>query len=94
MLWRSDRVKRKDILYLFLSQPHQTMTLKDSIEAEIDELEEDNLDELYELVKRFAETKAQKKPGILSKLKQIKIQAPEDFAANVDLYLSNEKKCK
>jgi hypothetical protein len=64
--------------------------LKDLIKAEIDKLEEENLDELYELVKRFAETKSQNKSGILSKLKQIKIQAPKDFAANVDLNLIRE----
>jgi hypothetical protein len=75
---------------VFLSRPLQTITLKDLIKAEIDKLEEENLDELYELVKRFAETKSQNKSGILSKLKQIKIQAPKDFAANVDLNLIRE----
>jgi hypothetical protein len=75
---------------VFLSRPLQSITLKDLIKAEIDKLEEENLDELYELVKRFAETKSQNKSGILSKLKQIKIQAPKDFAANVDLNLIRE----
>ena len=32
-----------------------------------------------------------KKKGILSKLKQIKIQATEDFSQTVDLYLNSEK---
>lgn len=32
-----------------------------------------------------------KKTGILSKLKQVKIQGPEDFAQNIDLYLNGEK---
>jgi hypothetical protein len=68
------------------------MTLKELIYAEIDKIEEENLGELYEVVQRFVHDKvASRKPGTLSKLKQIKIQAPADFAANVDLYLSGEK---
>ena len=61
------------------------MTLKELIYAEISKIEEDNLDELYEFVKRFADEKSIAKPKlrILSKLKCIKIQAPVDFAANI-----------
>lgn len=32
------------------------------------------------------------KPSLMSKLKQIKIDGPEDFAENLDLYLSGEKR--
>jgi hypothetical protein len=32
-----------------------------------------------------------KKEGALAKLKKIKIQAPVDFAANIDIYLKVEK---
>lgn len=68
------------------------MTARELIYAEIDKLGEENLDELYEVVKRFAQIKLeQRKPGALSKLKRIKIQAPADFATNIDLYLSGEK---
>lgn len=67
------------------------MTVKELIYAEIDKVEEENLDALYEVVKRFNQIKTTSKTGILSKLKQIKIQAPEDFAANLDLYLSGKK---
>lgn len=68
------------------------MTVKELIYAEIDRVGEENLAELYEVVKRFAQAKAtQPKRGVLSRLKRIKIQAPEDFAANLDLYLSGEK---
>ncbi|MBD2317582.1 hypothetical protein [Phormidium tenue] len=69
------------------------MTLKELIYAEINKIEEDNLDELYQFVKQFANTKSAAKPktGILNKLKRIKIQAPVDFATNVDLYMSGEK---
>ncbi|NJL19889.1 MAG: hypothetical protein HC895_02195 [Leptolyngbyaceae cyanobacterium SM1_3_5] len=68
------------------------MTVKELIYAEIEKLREENLDEFYEVVKRFAQIKSeQQKTGALSKLKRIKIQAPVDFAANLDLYLSGEK---
>lgn len=68
------------------------MTLKDLIYAEIDKLEEQNLTELYVVIQNFAQIKSPKsKTGVLQKLKQIKIQAPEDFAANLDLYLSGDK---
>ena len=69
------------------------MTLKELIYAEINKIEEDNLDELYQFVKQFANAKSTTKPktGILNKLKRIKIQAPVDFAANVDLYMNGEK---
>jgi hypothetical protein len=69
------------------------MTSKELIYAEISKIEEDNIDELYEFVKQFAKAKSAAKPksSILSKLKRIKIQAPVDFASNIDLYLNGEK---
>lgn len=69
------------------------MTLKELIYAEINKIEGDNLDELYQFVKQLANAKSAAKPktGILSKLKQIKIQAPVDFAANIDQYMNGEK---
>ncbi len=71
------------------------MTLKELIYTEISKLEEESLEELYEFVKQFANTNtksaAKPKIGILNKLKRIKIQAPVDFAANIDLYMSGEK---
>jgi len=69
------------------------MTIKELIYAEINRIEEDNLDELYEFVKQFAIAKSTTKPktGILNKLKRIKIQAPVDFAANIDQYMNGEK---
>ena len=69
------------------------MTIKELIYAEISKIEEDNLDELYQFVKQLAKAKstAKSKIGILNKLKRIKIQAPVDFSANIDLYMSGEK---
>lgn len=64
------------------------MTAKDKIHAEIDSLNEEYLDELYLLIQDFAQSKQHlKKLSFMSKLKQIKINAPEDFASNLDSYL-------
>lgn len=43
------------------------------------------------IMKEVSEKKSKKKKGVLSKLKKIKIQAPEDFAENIDLYLNENK---
>jgi hypothetical protein len=60
------------------------MTVKDLIYAEIDKIGEENLDELYEVVQNFVHIKSnQHRTGALSKLRRIKIQAPEDFAAKL-----------
>ncbi|MGI2906326.1 hypothetical protein [Tolypothrix sp. VBCCA 56010] len=68
------------------------MNTKEQIQAEIDNLKEEYLDELYILIKDFAQSKQQpKKTSFMSKLKKIKIDAPKDFAANLDLYVGGEK---
>ena len=69
------------------------MTLKEIIYAEINKIEEDNLEELYQFVKQLAIAKSPAKPktGILNKLKRIKIQAPVNFAANIDQYMNGKK---
>lgn len=60
------------------------MTNKEKIYAEIDSISEEYFDELYLLIKKFAETKPMKnKPTFMSKLKRIEIDAPEDFTANL-----------
>ena len=41
-----------------------------------------------------AEQERKNKPTLMSQLKSIQIDAPEDFAANLDLYLSGEKSVK
>ncbi|MGH8000282.1 MAG: hypothetical protein ACREPR_12835 [Brasilonema sp.] len=68
------------------------MNTKEKIQAEIDNLDEKHLDELYSLIKSFTKSKqSSNKRSFMSKLKQIKIDAPEDFAASLDLYVSGEK---
>jgi len=87
----------KKAINLSLSKPRKTIgtftvNTKQLILDELNKLEEDSLQELYGLIKNFANNKtSEKKQGALAKLKKIKIQAPVDFAANIDLYLKVEK---
>jgi len=67
------------------------MTIREKIQEQLQHVSEERLEALYELVKQFTETPSHK-PGLLSKLKQIHIEAPVDFAANLDLYTSGEKR--
>lgn len=68
------------------------MTAKDNIKAEIDSLHEEYLDELYLLIKDFAQSKQNLRThSFMSKLKQIKIDAPEDFASNLDSYVVGDE---
>ena len=67
------------------------MSTKELIEAEIRQMDENQLNELYPLVKQITATK-KSAPSLMAKLKQVKIEAPEDFASNLDLYASGEKR--
>ena len=62
------------------------MTVKELIQAEIDKIPEEELNELYQLIKEFTDKKNSTKKGILSQLKQIKIQRPTDLSVNFDKY--------
>lgn len=70
------------------------MSTKERIQAVIDSVAEENLDELYHVVQEFAASHNGKHaPGIMEKLRRVKkIQAPVDFAENLDLYTSGEKR--
>ncbi|HEX8465644.1 MAG TPA: hypothetical protein VF627_13585 [Abditibacterium sp.] len=69
------------------------MSVKELIEAEISAMDEKQLNELYPIVKQFAEAKKQAPQSFMSKIRSIpKIDAPEDFATNLDLYMSGEKR--
>lgn len=69
------------------------MTTKELIKAEIDRLDDELLDELYNVIKKLATAKKStaKKSSFMSRLKDIKIDAPEDFSANLDSYTSGDK---
>ncbi len=69
------------------------MSTKELIEAEIQSMDENQLDELYKIVKQITGMKPRvSSSSLMSKLKQVRIQAPEDFATNLDLYASGEKR--
>lgn len=64
------------------------MTTKERVVAQLSNLDEDEMNHLLKIVEHMAQKEPQtgvpQKPGLLSKLKQIKIEAPEDFAARCD----------
>ena len=69
------------------------MVTKELIKAEIDSLSGQDLEELYALIHRLGQSKQQaKKLSLMSRLKRIAIDAPEDLAANHDLYVIGEKR--
>ena len=70
------------------------MMTKERIFAEIERLDEDQLDELYTVIRQFTQEQRATKPRLMAKLKRIQIDAPEDFAANLDVYLSEEKRAR
>jgi len=64
------------------------MTTRELIGAEIEKVPEDRLDELYDVVRSFTAPTASSSPrGIMAKLREVRIDGPPDFAANLDLYL-------
>ena len=68
------------------------MTLKEQIKAEIDNLKDDDLDELYKLVKGFVESKsAPNEESFMSRMRKIKLEAPEDFSENWEQYTNGRK---
>lgn len=69
------------------------MTTKEKILQELDNLNEEELEALYQLVQQFLQTWQEKaaQPSLLERLSQIQIDGPEDFAQNIDLYLAGEK---
>lgn len=67
---------------------------RDLIKIEIDNINEKYLDEIYNYLlskQDRQEISTSVKPSLMSKLRAIKIDAPEDFAENFDLYLRGEK---
>lgn len=67
------------------------MTKREAIQAELYSLAEEDLAKVLTIVRDLARARERAKstgPGLLSKLKRVKIDAPDDFAANLDLYMS------
>jgi len=70
------------------------MSTKELIKAEIEKLDEEKLEELYDAIKKLTASNkpASEKPSFMAKLKRVKIDAPEDFSVNLDQYTSGEKR--
>lgn len=69
------------------------MTNREKLHAEIDNLDEQSVDAVYQLVREYAQSKPAKRSGdLLTRLQEIKIDGPEDFSENLDLYLYGEKR--
>lgn len=67
------------------------MTIKEQIKAEIDNLRESDLDELYKIIKDFVQAKAApQESSLMSRLRNVQIDAPEDFSINLAQYASGE----
>lgn len=68
------------------------MVTKDIVKSEIEKVPQERLEELYQVVKAFTAPSAEGSPkSFMAMLREIAIDGPEDFAANVDLYLSGDK---
>jgi hypothetical protein len=68
------------------------MTTKQRIHAAIDKISDQNLEELLEMIRQFVEEKKRPAVGIMSRLRSVQIDAPPDFATNLDLYTNGEKR--
>lgn len=73
-----------------------TMTIKEQITAEIESLHEEDLNELFDIIKNFVQTKSSSQPStqvpsLMSRLRKIKIDGPADFSTNLVQYMNGEK---
>ena len=67
------------------------MNVRELIFEEINLLGEDRLEELYAVIRNFVKSEKGKKQSFMSKLRQIRIEGPEDFSANIDSYIMGRK---
>ncbi|HZG52100.1 MAG TPA: hypothetical protein VEZ40_08185 [Pyrinomonadaceae bacterium] len=67
------------------------MITKETIKSEIEKVPEERLDELFRVVRTFTAVKAEADgQSFMSRLKNIQIDAPEDFSVNLDQYLTGQ----
>jgi hypothetical protein len=68
------------------------MATEEEIKSEIEKVSEERLAELYQIVRRFTQSRLPySQPTLMSKLRRVRITAPPDFSENIDLYLTREK---
>ena len=69
------------------------MSTKELIQAELETLSDEDLEALYAVIKHFIQSKRHARPrSLMATLRAIQIEAPPDFATNLDLYVSGEKR--
>jgi hypothetical protein len=69
------------------------MSTKELIQAELDTLSDEDIEALYIVIKQFIESKRHAKPrSLMAILRDTQIDPPPDFAANLDEYMSGEKR--
>ena len=69
------------------------MVTRELVQAELERLNADELSKVYRYIKQVEQDKPKtaKKKSLMASLSAIKIEGPQDFAANHDLYVSGEK---
>ena len=68
------------------------MVTKEEVKSEIEKVPEERLAELYQIVKRFAQSRPiSSEPTLMAKLRRVRINAPSDFSENIDLYLTGRE---
>ena len=68
------------------------MITKEVVKSEIEKVLPERLEELYQVIKSFTQPEpSSAKKSFMARLREIQIDGPEDFAAQIDLYLSGEK---
>lgn len=71
------------------------MSTKERIHAELETLSDEDLEALYALIKQYIHSKRSAKPrSLMAALRGIHIDAPPDFAANLDRYVSGEQRAE
>jgi hypothetical protein len=69
------------------------MTTKEKIVAEIGALSDRDLDELHGIIHEFIESRVQSSPTtLMERLRRVRIVGPTDFSANLDMYMTGEKR--
>jgi hypothetical protein len=71
------------------------MDTRELIHAEIDQLGQEQLNELYQLIKDLTRSdRSDERLSLMARLKRITIDAPPDFATNLDRYTSGERRAE
>lgn len=67
------------------------MTKKELLLAEIEKLDDEELEELGDIIRAMTQARHRSQPSsLMSRLKRIKISGPRDFAANHDYYANGD----